>query len=161
MQKITKLSLLILFITFSANTVFSQDIPDEGSVGITASFQGNQTNIMLPIWVSNHVVVAPLVGLEHRQDNYTTVNIGIKPRFYQSLGYNFASYFGLAGLVNHTSPDAGDNTTNFIIGINGGGEYYLSEHFGVGVEAQLNFLIADESNNVLSTGAAITGSYYF
>src|SRR5699024_56871 len=136
MQKITKLSLLVLFLTFSATSAFSQNVPDEGTVVITAYFQGIHTNLMFPVWVSDHVVVTMVIGLQYIEYTNTTVNFGIKPRFYQSIGRDFATYLGLAGLVSYRSPENGDNTTDFIIGLNGGGEYYLSEHFGVGVEAQ-------------------------
>jgi len=161
MKIATKLSIIALMLTFAAAPAYSQDLPDEGTVGIRASFQGSQSNLAFPIWASERVSIAPVVGLSYVEDQSTTVNFGLKPRFYQSLGNNFASYLGLAGLVQYTSPDVGDNETDFLVGVNGGGEYFLDEHFSIGVEGRLNFIIADQGSNGLQTGAAVSASYYF
>jgi hypothetical protein len=161
MKKAT-LSLFVLLICLTfATMAYSQNRPDEGSIGISASFQGNQTNLMLPIWTTEDIVIAPVFGVVHEADSFTTLNLGVKPRFYRDLGSNFASYFGFQGLLQYTSPEVGDEITNFLLGANGGGEYYLSNRFSVGVEGQLNLLIRDNTENRLATGAAVTASYYF
>lgn len=161
MKKATQTLFLLLFFFLFTATAFSQNRPDEGTIGLSASFQGNQTNLMLPIWTSEDMVIAPVFGIVHEAENFTTVNLGVKPRFYRDMGSNFASYFGFQGLLQYTSPDFGDDTTNFLIGANGGGEYFLNSHFSVGVEGQLNLLLRDSAENRLATGAALTGSYYF
>lgn len=154
-------SILLFLFTFSMIDVQAQNRPDEGSVGLTASIQGQSTNILVPIWVSEDMVIAPTFGMFHQENNRTTLNIGVSPRFYRDLGNNFASYIGARGLIQHTSFDIGDDQTNFILGATGGGEYFLNSHFSFGVEAQLNLGINDNQENILSTGAAVTASYYF
>lgn len=161
MKIVTKLLITALLLLFTVATGYSQNRPAEKTVGLSASLQGNQTNLSLPIWVTEDVVVAPVIGLVHEQDNFTTINLGVTPRFYRSLGNNFASYIGVQGILQYNSPEVGDDLTNFLIGATGGGEYFLDEHFSLGVEGQLNFLIRDSIENRLSTGAAITGTYYF
>lgn len=152
-------ALILLIIT--AGTAEAQQRPDEGSVGLSASLQGNQVNIMVPIWASDDMVIAPVFGVVNEAENFTSINLGVKPKFYQELGSNFASYFGALGLIQHTSPEVGDNVTDFLIGANGGGEYFFDSRFSVGVEGQLNLLIRGDSENRLATGAAVTASYYF
>lgn len=161
MKNATKTLLLVLFSIFLTSTAFSQNRPEEGSIGLSASFQGNQTNLMLPIWTTDDIVIAPVFGIVHESDSFTTLNLGVKPRFYRDLGTNFASYIGFQGLLQYTSPQVGDEITDFLLGANGGGEYFFNPHFSVGVEGQLNLLIRDNDDNRLATGAAITGSYYF
>lgn len=161
MKTITRLLALCLFLFCSAITAHSQNIPEEGSVGLSASFQGNQTNLMVPIWATEDIVIAPLFGIVHEAENFTSFNLGVKPRFYRSMGSNFANYFGFQGILQHTSPEIGDDRTDFVLGVNGGGEYYLNNRFSLGIEGQLNWLLRDSNENRLSTGVALTGSYYF
>src|SRR5699024_4058031 len=143
------------------SAAYAQNRPDVGSVGITASLQSGQTNIKVPIWASERLVIGPVVGISHVDDNYTKFNVGINPRFYQSLGNDFATYIGVQGLLQHTSPENGSESSDFLLGASGGGEYFLDEHFSLCVEGQLNFLIKDSSNNAFATAAAITGTFYF
>lgn len=163
MKNATKLFLLLAAIFLATETTFAQSRPAEGAVGISASVQSSQTNIKVPIWASENIVIAPLVGITHQDDNFTQLNVGINPRFYQSLGDDFATYIGLQGILQQTSFD--DNQTNdesdFLIGASGGGEYFLDEHFSLGVEGQLNFLLNDNNSNVISTATALTGTFYF
>ncbi|MDR8393872.1 hypothetical protein NC796_22150 [Aliifodinibius sp. S!AR15-10] len=158
--KKTALFIGLLF-TLSVATGFAQNRPEVGDVGLSASVQTNQTNLSVPIWASEQVVIAPVFGLVHEEENFTTVNVGIKPRFYRDLGNNFASYVGLQGLIQYTSPEFGDELTDIVIGATGGGEYFLDSHFSLGVEGQLNFLFRDNDENRVATGAAVTGTFYF
>jgi hypothetical protein len=164
MKTVTKnilcLSLLLVF-TLSAVQLQAQNRPDQGSVGFSASIQGQSANLLIPIWISNDMVLAPTFGLFHQENNRTTLNVGVSPRFYRDLGDNFASYIGARGLIQHTNFDVGDDQTDFILGATGGGEYFFNSHFSFGVEAQLNLGINGNQENVLRTGTAVTASYYF
>lgn len=161
MKKATQTLFLVLFGLIFTATAFSQNRPEEGSIGLSVEFQGDQTSLMLPIWTTEDIVIAPVIGIVHESDSFTTLNLGIKPRFYRDLGTDFASYFGFQGLLRYTSRDILDDITNFLVGVNGGGEYYLSNRFSIGVEGQLNLLIRENDENRLATGAAISASYYF
>ncbi len=160
MKIITKIFSIGIALFFASSAVFAQNQPT-GNIGLTASLQGGQTNLQVPIWVADNVAVAPIFGLNYQQDNFTTINIGVTPRFYQNLDNNFGSYIGARGIIQHTSPEVGDNDTDIVIGPTGGGQYFFSEHFSIGVEGQLNFLLNDNGSNRISTGAAIMGTYYF
>lgn len=161
MKTATRFLTTAIVLLFVVSTAYSQNRPEEGSIGLSASFQGNQTNLMVPIWTTEDIVIAPVFGIVHESDSFTTLNLGVKPRFYRDMGTNFASYIGFQGLLQYTSPEVGDELTNFLLGANGGGEYFFNSHFSVGVEGQLNLLIRDNAENRLATGAALTGSYYF
>jgi hypothetical protein len=161
MKLVAKLSLILVTLFFVTSIVYAQNRPDEGTVGLSASIQSSQTNLQLPIWLSENTSIAPIFGLNHQDDSFTSFNVGIAPRFYQNSGGDFASYIGARGLLQHTSPEVGDGTTDLLLGATGGGEYFLDEHFSMGVEGQLNLFLNDNGNNSLSTGAAIIGAYYF
>lgn len=155
-----KIIILTFFCLITA-TAFAQNRPGKGTKGLAASIQGNQTNILLPIWTSQETVIAPVVGIRYEADIATNLNLGVQSRFYRTLGRDFAHYLGVQGLIQHRSPDVGDDQTDLIIGGTGGGEYFLNPRFSLGVEAQLNLFLRDGNNNILATGAAITGTYYF
>ncbi len=162
MKIVTKLSILLVTLFCISSMAYAQDRPGEGSVGLSASIQHGQTNLQIPIWLTDNVTIAPVFGMSHQEDAFTSLNIGVVPRFYQDLGNDFGSYIGARGIIQHTSNDVNDNDeTNILLGATGGGEYFLDHHFSIGVEGQLNFFINDGSTNSLSTGAAVIGTYYF
>lgn len=161
MKSVTKLFTLCFTLLLISSASFAQDRPTDSSFGLTASLQGNQTNLQIPIWLNDNVTIAPVFGINHQQDNFTSINLGVAPRFYQDMGSDFATYLGARGILQRTSPEVGPEDTDFLLGATGGGEYFLSGRFSLGAEAQLNFLLNDGGNNSFSTGAAIMGTYYF
>lgn len=161
MKSVTKLCFLFLALFLITATSFAQNRPTDSTFGLTTSVQNSQTNLQIPIWLNDNVTIAPIFGINHQQDNFTTINLGVVPRFYQDVGSDFATYLGARGILQRTSPEVGPEDSDFLLGATGGGEYFLDEHFSLGAEAQLNFLINDNGNDRLSTGAAIMGTYYF
>ncbi len=161
MKIVTKLSLLLITLFCISSMAYAQDRPGEGSVGLSASIQSGQTNLQIPIWLTDNVTIAPVFGMSHQEDAFTSLNIGVAPRFYQDLGNDFGSYIGAQGILQHTSNEINDDEENdILLGVTGGGEYFLDEHFSMGVEGQLNLFIND-GNNTLATAAAVIGTYYF
>ncbi len=156
-----KTTIISIALILATSTLFAQNRPASGSIGISASLQSTQTNLKIPIWATHSFVIAPIFGLDHEFDSNTTLNFGVNPRFYQDLGDNFASYVGGQGILQRNSPEFGNETTNFLIGAVGGGEFFPDEHFSIGVEGQLNYLLDDGGNDTISTAAALTGTFYF
>lgn len=161
MKNVTKLFSLCFILLLITTTSFAQNRPTDSNFGLTASLQGSQTNLQIPIWLNENVTIAPVFGINHQQDNFTSINLGVAPRFYQDFGSDFATYLGARGISQRTSPEVGPEDSDFLLGATGGGEYFLGNHFSLGVEAQLNFLINDNGGDRLSTGAALMGTYYF
>lgn len=161
MKIATKLFAFAFIICSLTATANAQMRPGQGTVGLTASLQSGQTNLQMPIWVSPTLSIAPILGVNHQADSFTTVNVGVTPRFYQDMGDHFASFIGARGVLRHTSPEVGSTDDDLLLGATGGGQYFPTSHFSLGVEGQLNFLINDNGNNSIATGAAISGTYYF
>lgn len=158
---ISKLNFILLGILILGlqNSVTAQNVPGEGTLGIQASIQSNQTDILFPYRISNDVSIAPLIGFQSVENGLTTLRVGIKPQFFRSIGNDFATYLGGLGVIRLDSPNVGDNNTSFTLGFNGGGEYYLSSSFSLGVEGLVNIIL--DNNNAVSTGAAVSATYYF
>lgn len=161
MKSVIAFALICGMSVFSFSSIQAQGLPRKGTVGLSAAIQTNQTDLSAPIWVTNSVSIAPMVGIVHEDNNYTNLDVGVKPRFYQHLGDQFATFIGAAGEILFTSHKVGDDTTDYLLGVNGGGEYFLSAHFSLTVEGQLNALFRDSSHNRLATGTAIGGTVYF
>jgi hypothetical protein len=153
------LSLFLIFISLPFQDVHSQNVPGEGTLGITASVQSGQTNLLFPYRVTDRVAIAPMIGFRSVENGLTTLQVGIKPQFFREIGNDFATYLGGLGMIRIDSPNVGDNDSSFVLGFNGGGEYYLSSHFSLGVEGLVNIVL--DNQNSISTGAAVNATFYF
>jgi hypothetical protein len=152
----------------SASQGQAQDRPKLGTVGVTASIQSSQLDLMVPIWVAPSVVIAPAGIFTHRTSTLTDYGVGMVTRFYMGTG-QAAPFLGVRGAVLVLSPDEGDSVMDFLFGGLAGGEYFLSPHFGISVEAQLNVTIADEDSfrfaapgeTNINTATGVFASFYF
>lgn len=153
------LAVSLLLLTLYPADLRAQNVPGEGSVGIAASLQGQQLDILVPYWVTDEIALAPLFGFHNVENSFTRLRIGAKPKFYQTLGDNFATFIGGQVVFEHFDPNAGDGEGILFLGGGFGGEYFFSPHFSLGVEGQLNIRVADQ--NEFRTGGAFTGTFYF
>ncbi len=167
-----KKALLILSLSLLiSNNVFSQE--HEKHVGISASLQGNQYGISLPLWLGEKFVLAPGIEAKYAEGIGTDLILGLAPRFYFK-NENLAPYFGLkfGAVINFPSTDNTaneDNKVDIIAGLALGAEYFIADQFSVGIEAQGNFTkSADESSRFgnpgglnFNTGTLITATIYF
>lgn len=137
-------------------------------VGLSASLQNSQFDILLPIWTSERFSIAPAFGLVWSQDVGSDIHIGLVPRIYFPKE-RFSPYIGGRFGFLIASPENGNGTTDFLGGLSFGGEYFADEHFSFGAEAQLNATkSADNSPRFgnpgkwgLNTGAAAFVTMYF
>ncbi|MES2765242.1 MAG: hypothetical protein V4642_05205 [Bacteroidota bacterium] len=156
-----------LFI-FSSGALHAQSGKPEHNIGLTASVQNNQFDVLLPIWTSNSFVLAPALGMAWTEDGGSDVAAGLAMRFYTSRAA-LAPYFGVKGGILYASPNSGDGIMDFIFGLAGGGEYFFHEQFSMGVEAQLNIAKSDDNSGrfgapgriTLNTASAIFATIYF
>jgi len=153
---------------YVSNVMEAQDKPRAGLVGLSASFQSAQADILLPIWLSDRFSLAPAVGLTWAEDNGSDIRVGIAPRFFLT-STKVAPYIGGRVGVLIASPSNGDATTDWIGGLAFGGEYFIDDHFSVGVESQLNVTFSDTKSTRfgnpgktnVNTGAAVFATVYF
>jgi hypothetical protein len=157
--------LMLLFLT---NFNFAQEIT-RASWGISAALNSTQADILFPFWLDNSNTLAPAIGVVGNDNAYTDISLGIVYHHYFNYSSNFSPIIGFRGGAIIESPKIGDNVTDGIVGILGGGEYFFSSNFSVGIEAQVNFAFSGEHSlrfgnpggTNYNTGSVIFASVYF
>jgi len=164
---------MIIFLVFwfclflHSGSVFSQEIQKSRKFGLSAGFYNDQTDIMLPVWVSPKIVFAPSFSALWVEDGGTDLGFGIAFRFYHNINKIYP-YFGARLGVLVLSPKDQDSVTDFLSGVILGGEYFLYPQFSLGIEAQVNATFSnDESSRFgnpggmnINTGSVIIANHY-
>jgi hypothetical protein len=141
---------LILFILCSI--AFSKTYAQQNAkVGLTATIQESSMGIMVPVWFTNHFMLAPAFSMKTAQNIGTDYSIGFIPRFYFKKE-TLSPYIGLkiGSLINmpsSTNTVSTSTVVDFMGGIAFGAEYFLSDHFSLGVEAQGNYTKSGKDSN--------------
>ncbi len=158
--------ILILFMISTANIKAQES---EISWGISASVQDAQLDISLPVWTGSNNIIAPTLGVIYMDNRGTDLRLGLIDRFFIKATEKIKPFVGLRTGALFTFPNEGENVIDYIIGVFSGGEYFFSDNFSVGVEAQLNISISDKGSSRfgnpggvnLNTGTAIFATIYF
>lgn len=131
--------------------------------GLSASVQTGQVDILIPIWAGNSLVLAPGFNVNYVQNVTTNLGVEIVPRLYLDNARVSPYITGVAGL-NFNMPDVGRDTTDLILGIGLGGEYFVNPKFSFGVEGRVTGFVFDLStaqNTAISTSGAVVANVYF
>lgn len=143
---------------------------EHGSVGMTASLQGGQRDILIPLWLNQRFVIEPMCTLSSaaQKDDYATDGgVGIMGRVNFTEG-RAVPYLGLRTGVLFNSTKGQKKTTDFVFGWALGGECFLDPHFSLGVEMQLNSSLSDKNSTRFAnpdgtnfnTATAVLATYY-
>lgn len=153
-----------------ASVCFAQQDSVKRVIGIGANIQSSDYGIVLPIWLSNKIVLAPMIGFTSAEGNGTDYSIGLMPKYYFNTE-RFAPFIDLkfAAITNKPANDDEDKKTDLLIGLGVGGEYFLSPNFSFNVEAQANMTSSDEDSNRFGNpggvnfnlGTAVGATIYF
>ena len=139
----------------------AQQQPVKRTVGLAASLQGGQANILVPIWLGDRFVLAPAVSLQHIENTITNLGLGAVARFYLYME-RVAPYFGgqASALIGIPS-GGGGSTTNLSIGVLFGGEFFLHPKFSVGLEAHGDLFLPDTGPYSFNTSTTVIANVYF
>ena len=137
--------------------------------GISAVIQDTQLDILFPLWTGSNNVIAPSIGVIYIGDSGTDLRLGLLDRIYLNVIENLKPFLGGRAGVLMSFPDDGEEVTDYVFGLLGGGEYFFSDNFSVGVEAQLNLSLSDDNSGRfgnpggtnINTATAIFASIYF
>ena len=145
-MKKTILFALCVFLLASVS-LFSQT---KRKIGLSGSLQSSQLGISMPIWLGDKFVLAPSVGFQYAEKIGSDLSVGLAPRFYLK-NEQLAPYFGLklgAAINMPSSENTIDQLTkvDIIGGVAFGAEYFIAEHFSLGVEAQGNCTKSDKNS---------------
>jgi hypothetical protein len=169
LRRLLKLSFCVtITAAFAFVGATAEPAPRVGMVGLSASWQSGQTDLLFPIWASEKLVLTPSLSVVHATDFATDVGVTLAVRINQGTG-SAVPYFGVRCGVLHRSPDEGKSLTDYLVGGMLGGECFLRDHFSVGVEAQLNAYVSDEhsyrfgnpNGTNVNTAAAVIATFYF
>jgi hypothetical protein len=139
-------------------------------VGVSAAFQGDQTDLMLPLRLGERIVLVPSVGFVSVSERLLDVGIGLGIRINAGVNPKAVPYVGMRGAVLILDPDGDEESiTDYVFGFMFGGEYFLDHHFSLGVEAQLNVAKSNESSprfanpdgTNINTAALAIATFYF
>jgi hypothetical protein len=166
MKKTNFIFIAILCIIYAMSTNAQEN---NRTWGISASIQETQLDILFPIWTGANNIIAPSIGAIHIGDSGTDLRLGLLDRIFFNATESIKPFLGLRAGVLFSIPDEQDTVTDYVIGILGGGEYFFSNNFSVGVEAQLNMSISDENSSRfgnpggtnINTATAIFATIYF
>lgn len=162
---------ILLIVVFIAIISFCNAKEYEASVGISALINKSHMDISFPFLLSGNFMLAPDFLISYAQNVVTNIGIGATARIYTikreaGIAGKVLPYFSLQAAALITSPKTGDSYTDLLFGGAFGGEYFISDHFSVGVEAQLNCVKSDTKSTTFgnpgnlnintATGAFIT-----
>jgi hypothetical protein len=169
MMKNVKFLLFILLL--STTYSFSQD-QIKRTIGLTALVQGQQFGIQMPLWFASSVSLAPFIEFKYVENQGVDYIVGIVPKFYYNMNKKLVPYLGAKFGFAFYEPDSQLNksgTTDRIMGIAFGGEYFFDPRFSIGVEGQINYTKSDKyssrfgnpGGSNINTGSVITANIYF
>ena len=140
-------SLMFIFsFCLMTQTAVCQDSTAGRKVGISASLQDNQIDVLVPIWIGSQFSLSPVFGIVWTEGVGADLHVGVVPRFFLSID-KVEPYLGARLAVLQTLPSVGSGTTDWLVGGAFGGEYFVDRHFSVGVESQLNLTISDVNSS--------------
>ena len=169
MKKSNFLIIIFLMLFFiHTNFDFAQDLT-HCSWGISAVVNNSQADLLFPIWIGNLNTLAPSIGIVNIGDINTDISAGLVFHHYIRYNDNFSPIIGLRVGGIFESPKTGPGTSDFILGALGGGEYFFSCNFSIGIEAQLNLTFSDKLSSrfgnpggtTFNTGSVIYATVYF
>ncbi len=131
--------------------------------GLTASIQGGQPAIMVPLWLSDTVILAPGIQILYIENVRSDFGLFLAQRFYMEMK-RVAPYISAQAGVMFNRPDVGTKTEDlrFVAGF--GGEYFVNPKFSFGIEALLVGSVIDLSGASvigIATAMAVYANVYF
>ena len=169
MKKINFVIAVIFMCTLITTLIRAQEI-DNKSWGLSVAIQENQLDFLFPIWITSNNVMAPGIGLIDIGGAGTDLRLGLVDRIYLNTNENIQPFIGGRGGIMLAIPkDKGDTIIDYVFGLLGGGEYFFSNNFSVGIEAQLNVSISEDRSNRfgnpggtnINTASVIFATIYF
>lgn len=119
---------------------------NDKSIALGASFQGSQTDILCQFWLTDNATIGPFLRYIYAEDIASELGIGLfgKIYFYKQ---KVAPFFGWQLGLIEGMPETGDNTSDILLGLGIGGDYFIDSNFSVGIQASLNIVKSDNNSS--------------
>ncbi len=158
---------IVSLIILNGYAIGQSELPNSG-MGLSASYQNNQLDVLIPIWFSDSFVLSPSLGVVYVAGNETVIQFSLSPKFYLQKK-KVSPFISLRTGVLASLPEDSDSVFDWIVGIAGGGEYFIDQYFSIGIEAQINASISDNNSakfgnpggTNINTATAIFATVYF
>lgn len=160
--------LLILITVLTITDLSAKDEKSSKSIALGASFQGLQTDILCQFWLTDNATAGPFIRYIYAENIASELGIGMfgKIYFYKQ---KVAPFFGWQLGIIEGIPKTGDNTTDILLGLGIGGDYFIDGNFSVGIQASLNIVKSDKNSTRfgnpgginINTSSALTAFIYF
>lgn len=122
-----------------------------------------QPDILISYWVTDRLAVEPSIGLmSYTNETYWRLGFSVINHFNQEKLAPYLLFRGKAYLLS----DNGRKSSDYLLGVGCGGEYFVGDKFSISGEAQLNYSIPDKERslfakrNAVTTGVGIAGRFY-
>lgn len=122
-----------------------------------------QPDILIAYWVSDRLTVEPSIGLmAYTNETYWRLGFSVINHFNQERLSPYLLFRGKAYLLS----DNGRKSSDYLLGVACGGEYFIADKFSISGEAQLNYSVPDKERslfvrrNTVNTGVGIAGRFY-
>jgi len=166
---------LLIITLFLSNGLAGEAETGHGRFGLTASLTNAHLDIVVPIFVTETISIAPALSLASVEEVRSDYSLGALFRYHFSRDI-YAPFVGL-GLAAFTySPDEDtiypgntEKQTDLLISPHLGIERYFDQRFCIGISAQLNVIQADEysyrlgyaDKQVINTATSIYATLFF
>jgi len=137
-------------------------------IGLSASIQGNDMDIVVPYWIQRKLVIGPTFGINYIQSQSTEIRIGMVLRCFKKLK-RLSPYYGLRGGIVSLTQENGSDAVDSYLGLLLGGEFFFTAQFSIGVETQLNMFKSSANSyrfnnpdgvNVMTSTVIIANIYF-
>ena len=168
---------MLLWMCVQATVLYAQSDTTKRTLGISATLQGLQYGIVIPIWIGNKVTVGPAFQLLYAETVSTDLAVGLASKVYFKEGTKFSPYAGgkfgfISNIPEETpSPFVPDQpaTKDIYGGLSFGGEYFFHRQFSVSVEIQGNVTKSDTESHrfgnpggiIFNTASMVAANIYF
>lgn len=131
--------------------------------GLGATFQGGQTLIVVPVWLGQRFVVAPIVSATHTENANLLLNAGAGIRLYPSMS-RIAPFWGVAATATINKPQTGSGNSSTIWTAGGffGGEFFINQRFSFSIQPGVWASFPPNSGPItITTATFLFGTIYF
>ncbi len=141
-----KVVLVIIGIIMLGAAAQSKEPNADRGMGMGASFQGEQSDVLLQFPFSESITFGPYFRFFYAEDRGFDYGIGAFSKFY--INNKKVSPFICAQLgIMISSPEVGDNLTDIIAGGGVGMDYFLDNNISIGIHAMLVVTKSDDHSS--------------
>lgn len=155
-------AVVLLALVSWPRTSHAQEREIKRTWGVSTYLQTTPINVVIPVWLTQQVVLAPLVNFSYLENSATIIGGGFALRIYPVM-QRVAPYWGVRVQAATTIPSGnGSSVTGYAGGIYFGGEFFINSKFSFGVEPGIYITVPPRSGpiNVATTTFLVATAHF-